>query len=502
MKNEKRHPRCSGISRRTFLANTGMGFTGLALSSLLFKDGVARANESSSSHDPANALPASAAKAKSVIWIFMLGGVSHIESFDVKPELNKYAGKSIEETPFANITNAKRVNEIIAGKEMLERKVFNRIMPLQVGYKKYGQSGLVVSDWFKNIGECADDIAVVRSLWTNDNDHGAQLTYHTGRHIRDGALPTIGSWVNYGLGSMNNNLPEFVVIGEPSAPCCGGNWSHGSGYLGPEYAGVRIEVDPKKPLAFINPADPTMSREEQEKNFSLLGRLNRLAGIDYPDDKFLQARIKSYELAFQMQTAIPDTLGLERESEETQKLYGLDKDETKTFGRQCLVARRLVEKGVRFVQLYHGGSGSAGDWDSHAEIKANHTRLAAQVDQPIAGLLKDLKQRGMLQDTLVVWGTEFGRTPGAEFSGDTAGTGRDHHPHGFCAWLAGAGVKAGTIHGATDELGFHAVENRHFITDIHATVMRLMGLDSRQLETPGFKRLDIDHGEPIHQILS
>jgi len=502
MKKEKPTSHCPGITRRTFLANTGMGFTGLALSSLLFKDGVVRAAENSSEHFSSRGFPHFPAKAKSVIWIFMIGGVSHVESFDVKPMLNKYGGENIDETPFADVLEQKKIDKIITAKDMQSRRVFKRLMPLQTGYKNYGQSGLIVSDWFKNIGECADDIAVVRSLWTNDNDHGAQLTFHTGRHIRDGALPTIGSWVNYGLGSMNDNLPEFVVIGEPSAPCCGGTWVHGSGYLGPQYAGVRIEVDPKKPLAFIHPADPKMSHEEQEKNFSLLGRLNRLSGIDYPDDDFLRARIKSYELAFQMQTTIPDTLGLEKESDATKKLYGLDREETKTFGQQCLVARRLIERGVRFVQLYHGGSASAGAWDSHAEIKANHGKLSQQVDQPIAGLLRDLKQRGMLEDTLVVWGTEFGRTPGAEFSGDTIGTGRDHHPHGFCGWLAGGGIKGGVVHGETDELGFHAVKDRHFVTDLHATVMHLLGLDSRKLEVPGFKRLDIDHGEPIKEILA
>ena len=495
-----RHPRCSGVSRRTFLANTGMGFTGLALSALLFKDGVVQAD--TGEHHRPNGIPHFPAKAKSVIWIFMIGGVSHVESFDVKPMLTKYGGKTIDETPFADVLDPQRVGKIITEKEKVTKSVHKRLMPLQVGYKQYGDSGLLVSDWFKNIGECADDIAVVRSLWTNDNDHGAQLTFHTGRHIRDGALPTMGAWVNYGLGSMNDNLPSFVVMGEPSAPCCGGNWVHGSGYLGPQYAGVRIEVDPKRPLAFIHPADPTMSTEEQMENFSLLGRLNRLVGIDYPDDQYLRARIKSYELAFQMQTAIPDTLDLDRESEETKKLYGLDQEETKAFGQQCLVARRLVERGVRFVQLYHGGTGSAGAWDSHAEIRAGHSKLSKQVDKPIAGLLQDLKQRGMLDDTLVVWGTEFGRTPGAEFSADTIGTGRDHHPHGFCAWLAGAGVKGGVVHGATDELGFHAIENRHFVTDIHATVMHLLGLDSRKLEIPGFKRLEMDHGEPIRQILT
>ncbi|HTE18912.1 MAG TPA: DUF1501 domain-containing protein, partial [Armatimonadota bacterium] len=201
------------------------------------------------------------------------------------------------------------------------------------------------------------------------------------------------------------------------------------------------------------------------------------------------------ELAFLMQKAVPETLELEKEAEGTRKLYGLDNPVTRAFGEQCLVARRLVERGVRFVQLFHGGGGG-GSWDAHSEIKQNHSGLAAQVDQPIAGLLKDLKQRGMLKDTLVVWGTEFGRTPGAE------GTGRDHHPQGFSAWLAGAGVKGGVTHGATDELGFHAVENRHYITDIHATVLNLMGLDSHKLEIPGRKRIEMDHGHPIKEIMA
>jgi uncharacterized protein (DUF1501 family) len=230
------------------------------------------------------------------------------------------------------------------------------------------------------------------------------------------------------------------------------------------------------------------------ENLTLLGKLNHLAGIDYPDDKDLRARIKAYELAFQMQTSIPETLQLDKESEATRRLYGMDQPTTKQFGEQCLAARRLVERGVRFVQLFHGGGGG-GDWDAHSEIKSNHTKLAEQVDKPIAGLLRDLKQRGMLDETIVVFGTEFGRSPGAE------GTGRDHHPQGFCAWLAGGGIKGGVTHGVTDEIGFHAIEDRHYVTDIHATVLHQLGLDSRQLELPARKRLDIDHGEPIHQIL-
>ena len=485
-------PNCSGISRRSFLADTGMGFTGLVLGSMLFRDGRLCANEHEEAWQPPDGNSHFRPRAKSVIWIFLCGGVSHLESFDVKPALNQYAGKSIEETPFKGVL-ANAGKDIIDGNPKHgNRKV---IMPLQTGYKPYGESGLVVGDWFRHIGSCADDIAVVRSLWTIDNDHGAQLTWQTGRHPRELNHPTIGAWVCYGLGSMNQNLPEYVVLGGPSGDCCGGSFTHGASYLGPEYAGVRLGGDPQKPLPFLRPADAAVTAEEQLQNLSLLGKLNYLSGIDYPDDQELRARIKAYELAFQMQTSIPEVVQLEKETDATKQLYGIDKPETKTFGERCLVARKLVERGVRFVQLFHGGGGG-GEWDAHSDIKNNHQKLSQQVDQPIAGLLKDLKQRGMLEETLVVFGTEFGRTPGAE------GTGRDHHPQGFSAWLAGGGVKGGIAHGATDELGFHAVENRHYVTDIHATVLQLTGLDSYRLEIPGRKRLEIDHGEPILGIIA
>jgi hypothetical protein len=482
---------CPGITRRSFLADTGMGFTGLALGALLFRDGIVRA-ESHADWAPPDGFHHFRPRAKSVIWIFLCGGLSHIESFDVKPELNKYAGKSIEDTPHKGVLENANAKIVGSGVNRENRKV---IMPLQTGYQTYGESGLVVGDWFQHIGQCADDIAVVRSLWTIDNDHGAQLTWHTGRHVREGGLPTIGSWISYGLGSGRQNLPEYVVLGVPTGDCCGGVWTHGAGYLGPEYAGVRIAIDPAHPLPFLTPADKKIDREQQLANLSLLGELNTIAGIDYPDDQNLRARIKAYEMAFQMQTAVPETLELHRETDETKALYGIDKPKSKDFGQMCLVARRLVERGVRFIQIFHGGGGG-GAWDAHSEIKSNHTSLSEQVDQPIAGLLKDLKRRGMLEDTLVVFGTEFGRTPGAE------GTGRDHHPQGFSAWLAGGGVKGGIQHGVTDELGFHAVEDRHYITDIHARVFHLLGLDSRKLEIPGRKRLDMDHGEVIEKILA
>jgi hypothetical protein len=478
---------CSGISRRSFLADTGMGFTGLALSAMLFKDGVARGEAKT----PVADAPGSP-KAKSVIWIFLCGGVSHVESFDVKPELTKYAGKTIEQTPYKGVLNSSKLNVVAANPAHGNRK---QLMALNTGYKKHGQSGLLVGDWFKHIGECADDLAVVRSLWTTDNDHGAQLQFHTGRHVREGAFPTIGSWACYGLGALNQNLPEYCVLGVPTGDCCGGEWTHGAAYLGPKYAGVRLNVDPKNSLPFVSGAPHGVTAKEQEAQFGLLGRLNRLSGIDYPEDPQLQARIKSYELAFGMQTAVPEVMHLAKEPARTRTMYGLDNATTKPFGELCLAARRLVERGVRFVQVFHGGGGG-GAWDAHAGIKQNHTSLSNQIDLPIAGLLKDLKQSGLLKDTIVVWGTEFGRSPGAQ------GDGRDHHPQGFCAWLAGGGIKGGVVHGATDEIGFHAVENRHYVTDIHATVLQLLGLDPRKLEVPGRRRLDIDYGKPIMEIMA
>ena len=478
---------CPGVTRRSFLADTGMGFTGLALGAMLFRDARAATPSSAPS-----GLPHFAPRAKSVIWIFLCGGVSHLESFDVKPELNKYAGKSITETPYAKVLESEGKNIIGGNPGHGNRKV---IMPLQTGYQTYGQSGLVVGDWFKHIGTCADDLAVVRSLWTIHNDHGAQLTWQTGRHPRELEHPTLGGWVSYGLGSLNENLPEYVVLGTPTGDCCGGTFTYGSAYLGPEHGGVRFGTDPKKPLPFIAPPTGSITQAEQLQNLSLLGKLNQLAGIDYPDDQNLRARIKSYELAYQMQASVPETMQLERETEATRQLYGMDRSETKGFGEQCLVARRLVERGVRFVQVFHGGGGG-GAWDAHSAIKSNHTSLSTQVDKPIAGLLKDLRQRGLLNDTLVVFGTEFGRTPGAQ------GDGRDHHPQGFCAWLAGGGIKPGVPHGTTDELGFHAVEDRHYVTDIHATALHQLGLDSHKLEIPSRKRLEMDHGEPIKAIIA
>ena len=483
------------MNRRTFLTDAGMGFTGLALGAMLHDDGVARGNESGL-WSPPDGLPHFTPKAKNVIWLFMLGGTSHVESFDPKPALNKYAGLTLAESPFEDAVlkspfYRKNVRDF-AGKP---RSLMPKLYPLQVGYKRRGESGIEVSDWWPHLSECIDDMAVVRSMWTTDNDHAAQLQFHTGRHIFDGFHPTVGSWVHYGLGSLSDDLPQFVVLGNPPGDCCGGVGTHGASYLGPEHAGVRVRVDPNNPLPFGTPGSDVF-QEERRDQLELLKELNGLAGAEYPNDKTMQARIKSYELAFRMQMSVPKVMQFSGETKRMLDSYGIDKSNTKSFGQMCLTARRLVERGVRFVQLYHGGGGG-GSWDAHSKLKSNHSSMTGQVDQPIAGLLKDLKQRGLLEETIVVWATEFGRTPGAERS-----DGRDHHPYGFTVWMAGGGIKGGIAHGATDEIGFHAAEDRHYVTDIHATILHQLGLDPRRLEVPGHKRLDIDFGKPIREIIA
>ena len=494
-------PPCGRINRRSFLADVGMGFAGLAMGSVLARDGIVRAADA-----PATAIGPAApggaphlpARAKSVIWIFLSGGYSHLETFDPKPLLNQFAGKSYDETKLDNPQKSPlflgRSRSVVG----FDREVYSKIMPLQVGYKKHGQSGIEVSDWLPHIASCADDLAVVRSMYTTDNDHAAEFQMHHGRHALDEPQPVIGSWVHYGLGSLNENLPQFVFLGQFSDARVKQNF--GAGYLGPEHAGVQLALDPGAPLPFAaRPAD--VSAERQRGQFGLIRDLNTLAAADYPADEKLAARIKSYELAFRMQMSVPEALDLSGETPETQQLYGIDNEATAVYGRRLLAARRLAERGVRFTLAYLS---DYGEWDSHQDLKNLHARSCARVDKPVAGLLKDLKRRGMLdEDVLVVFCTEFGRTPAVQDGSlAPAATGRDHHPHGFSIWLAGAGVKRGVVHGATDELGFHAVEHPHYVTDLHATVLHLLGLDPRRLDIPGRKRLEIDYGHPIGQILA
>jgi Protein of unknown function (DUF1501) len=477
-------------SRRVFLSDTSMGLTGLALGAMLPKKAGAEADNWVAPDGKPHFQP----KAKRVIWLFMLGGVSHVESFDPKPALNKYAGKQLSETPHKDVLSNPFVKENLKAFVPGQHDIKVTLYPMQTGFKPRGKNGVDVSDWFPHMGDMMQEISLIRSTWTTDNDHGAILQFHTGRHIFDGYLPTVGSWVHYGLGSLNENLPSFMVLGQPPGDCCGGVGTHGSGYLGPEHAGVYLEVDPDRPLPFVSPG-PDVYQEEQKREFEFLNKLNRISAVEYPADRALAARIKSYELAFRMQMAVPEAISFKDELEETKQLYGLDQENTKGFGQVCLAARRLSERGVRFVQVYHGGAGNA--WDAHKDLKKNHSDLSSKVDKPIAGLLKDLKQRGLLDETIVVWATEFGRTPGAE-----ASNGRDHHPFGYSVWMAGGGIKAGVVLGATDEIGFHAVENRHYVTDIHATVLHQLGIDPKRLDVPGRKRLEIDYGKPIREIIA
>ena len=473
------------LDRRRFLHGAGLGFGGIALQSMLTRDSFG-AGRSLRIDGRSQFAP----KAKNVIWLFMRGGVSHMESFDPKPMLTKYGGKTIAETPYADVQDPERLKNVrVVVVNDANGQQRNVIYPLQVGYKKYGESGVEVSDWFPHIGNCIDDISVIRSMWTTDDNHGAQIQFHSGKHRLDPPAPTIGAWVTYGLGSLNDNLPQFVSMGPRFFDKSDGH------YLGPAYDSVKLKVDLDNPLDFAKPAGD-LTHEEQRRSFDLVGRLNRLAARQYPDDSALEARIKSYELAFRMQTEVPDVINFDTESEVTKKLYGLDQKETKPFGEQLLAARRMSERGVRFIQIMHGG-GAAGAWDQHSKLKEKHSELAMQVDKPIAGLLKDLKQRGQLEETLVVFATEFGRTPGTQGS-----DGRDHHPYGFSVWMAGGGVKGGVVHGATDELGFHAVENPHYVTDIHATILHQLGLHSHTLEVPGHKRLDQDFGSVIGEVIA
>lgn len=487
---------CGGnLGRRTFLSDLGMGFTGLALASMLADDGVSRAaSPEASAAFNANTPP----RAKSVIWIFLSGGYSHLETFDPKPALNTHAGKTFDATPFANPLDsplhAKRFRSVPA-EEINVRDVYPEIYPMQVGWKRHGDAGIEVTDWWPYLAEHVDDLCFVRNMWTTDNDHAAENQIHTGRHRLDPPEPSIGAWAHYGLGSLNENLPAFTVLGGPTRTDT--RLSLDSLYLGPEHAGVPLSLTGSEALPFGIRAE-NQSFSAQRAEYDLIHQLNSLTAVEYPHDQELTARIRGYELAFRMQSAVPDAVDLARETPSTHRLYGLDCEATRVAGERLLAARRLVERGVRFVQVYPSAYGV---WDSHQKLKENHTKLCESVDRPVAGLIADLKQRGLLDEVVVVFCTEFGRTPGLERRGGGT-TGRDHHPNGFTIWLAGAGLRKGYVHGATDELGYHALGEGHYVTDLHATVLHLLGLDSRKLEYPGRRRLEIDHGQLIEDVLA
>ena len=492
------HRSIASHHRRVFLSDFGMGFTGLALGSMLAREDARAADGQAAAAKNSAAAGGVAARTKAVIWIFLSGGYSHVETFDPKPALNTYAGLTFDQTPLPNPVDSplhKQRFRSVAAEEINVRDVYPTIYPMQVGWKKRGESGIGISDWWPHLSRCVDDLCFVRNMWTTDNDHAAENQIHTGRHRLDETQPSLGAWVSYGLGTLNENLPQFIVLGGPTRSDT--RQSIDANYLGPAYGGVPLALDPHNPLPFGRRAEG-QSLAEQQREYQLINALNGLTAVEYPEDQQLRARIRAYELAFRMQTAVPEAIDFSDETSATRQLYGLDNQATQVAGERLLAARRLVERGVRFVQVYPS---KYGEWDSHQKLKDNHTRLCAQVDLPTAGLIQDLKQRGLMDQVTVVFCTEFGRTPGLERRGGGK-DGRDHHPNGFTIWLAGAGVRRGHVHGETDELGYHALGEGHYVTDLHATVLHLLGVNNRQLVIPGRKRLEIDFGRPILEILS
>jgi hypothetical protein len=436
-------------SRREFFTRAGSGLAGIALASLLRDNALLAAGAAPDALAPKN--PHHPPKAKSIIWLFMEGGPSHVDLFDPKPKLFELAGQPMPASFGRPITAMGTSN--------------NTLMPSKRAFKQYGQSGIWVSDWYPNIAEHVDDLSVIRSVWADGLNHvGSVCQMNTGSILA--GRPAMGAWTTYGLGSANRNLPSFVVLLDNKEPVGGPkNWS--AGFLPATYQGTQFRQGDTPILHLKSPAGVTPG--EQRSKLDFLKQLNERFSQQNPGDTEMEARIGAYELAYQMQSTAPEAVDLSKESEATKKLYGLDEPETAAFGTNCLLARRLVERGVRFVELY-AGSGSG--WDAHTELEKNHSKHCRGTDKPIAGLLADLKSRGLLNQTLVVWGGEFGRTPFNE-----KGDGRDHNPWGFTMWMAGGGVKGGAYVGATDEIGLRAAERPVHVHDIHASILWLMGMD-------------------------
>lgn len=442
------------ISRREMLLSGGAGFGAVALSGIM-GDKIS-ASETSPAPSPLSAkLTHHAARAKSVIFLFMEGGPSHLDTFDPKPDLEKLAGKPLPDS-FGRVITA--MGEFDSPVLASKRK-----------WKQHGEAGLWISDWLPHMATRADDLAVIRSCWTNGINHsGGVCQMNTGTQFA--GRPSLGSWVTYGLGSENENLPSFVVMQDKGTVVNGPrNW--GTGFMPAVYQGTSLQIEG---TPFANLAGPKyVSDRQQRTELDYLAAINQRHMDARKDNSELEARIRSYELAYQMQSHAPEAVDLSQETAETKALYGMDEKETSEFGKNCLLARRMVERGVRFVQLYHGAGSK---WDAHSKIEENHTKMCRQMDKPVAGLLADLQRRGLLDETLVVWGGEFGRTPMSE-----KGDGRDHNPTGFTMVMAGGGVKAGQAFGATDDVGLHAVEDRVHVHDLHSTILYLMGIDHRKL---------------------
>jgi hypothetical protein len=462
------------ISRRQLLQRASIGFGATALSALMADDSYAGLSLPTTHH---------VAKAKNVIFAYMSGGVSHVDSFDPKPLLAQQAGKALP--------------------MKIERTVFNnngKVMPAQWEFKNRGKCGMPVSELFPHMGSVADELALVRSMTAKFSEHGqANFFIHSGFPFM--GYPSAGAWTSYGLGTEANDMPGYVVLQSGGAAYPhGGVALYSNGFLSARHQASILKVDAPDPVVNIRPSEDLF---KQRRRLDMISQMDKR----FSDDARIDAAIANYETAYQMQTAVPEVVNLANESAATKKLYGIDSSNefTAAFGHQCLMARRLVEKGVRFVELScmacgGGGGGAANPWDQHSGLKSGHAKMAAQVDQPIAGLIKDLKSRGMLDETIVLWSGEFGRTPFSQGS-----NGRDHNPFGFSVWMAGGGFKGGTIYGATDEFGYHAVENPATIYDMWATILHQLGMDHERI-TYRFGGRDLRltdvHGSVLRDIIA
>ena len=442
-------------SRRSFLSQAGGGFGMVALASLLANDRVGLAAEKLAAADK-NPAPHFSPRVKRVIWLFMHGGPSHVDLFDPKPDLIRLAGQPLPES-FGAVMTRRKVAE-------------NPLLKPLMSFVRRGESGLEVSEFLPMIASHADDLCVIRSMHGDSVNHPQSVYQMNTGSILMGR-PSVGSWVSYGLGTENQDLPAFVVLPDPGGGVKGGPPAWGCGYLPTNYQGVTMRPGPQ-PILHLRP-QAQISPAQQRSTLDLIQQLNRdhLEARDQDDE--LSARLRAYELAYRMQSAAPALVDLSGETAETQSLYGLDQKETQDFGRRCLLARRMIERGVRFVQVY---SGDTNGWDAHSDVMKNHTQMCRATDQPVAALLTDIKRRGLWDDTLIIWGGEFGRMPMSE-----QGTGRDHNPWGYSVWLAGGGVKGGMAYGATDAVGLRAAENPVHIRNFHATLLHLLGLDPQSL---------------------
>lgn len=471
------------FSRRNLLGQFATGLGGVSLAALLLQEGQANPVRGEAVDLPPHHSP----KAKRAIQIFLQGGLSQVDSFDYKPQLEKLHGKSVP--------GEQRPQAFMGKVGLLHRPHF--------AFKQRGESGLWVSDLFPHLAEVADELTVIKSMWAGTGNH-TPATYEANSGFRTLGFPAAGSWISYGLGCEVDNLPTFVVLPDTRAWPTGraNNWS--SGFLPARHQGVVLNTSGPA-VRNLQPATK-LDESTQAARFAAIAELNRKHSSERGNDDALESRMRSYELAARMQLAVPQATDLAQETAATQDLYGIDRKECADFARACLLSRRLLERGVRFVQLWSGAAfGTEVHWDAHGSVPNNHRRESDKIDQPVAALLRDLRQRGMLEDTLVIFNTEFGRTPYAESAGDKAGAGRDHNPDTFSVWLAGAGLKHGVAYGTSDDIGWKAAENPTDVHDFHATILHLLGIDHTRLtfyHNGIQRRLTNVHGHVLTKLLS